>query len=320
MTASRKLAAPITLAMAICVVAWAGVRAWGENPATAVDAASAARRASAAEQPVDVEQRLMSRIEPGAQLDAGPPKDWSHLVLHAVPRVAEGDVKKASALVNRLVSQFHLTVLANVQAVDNLQPPLYRLEKVAIGMALPIGGKETVISSATQQALGAKLGFVDRNALAETETSLHGVRQVARTGTMLVFDAPSIMRLDKKNRSVTQRHAILVSPNTGKLATLVWILEPGEEGALRLVDDDARLLPESCEDDRKIYIDAAQFSFGIPNKQAFALVSLPEGDSIPIAESWRNLAVSKFQESADAVSLEQALRAALGWNKEVTQR
>jgi hypothetical protein len=187
-------------------------------------------------------------------------------------------------------------------------------------MALPIGDQETVISGATQQKLGAKLGFVDRNALAESEASLDGVRQVARTSTMLVFDAPAIMRLDKKNKNVTQRHAILVSPTTGKLSTLVWIIEPGEEGAPRLTEPLAHLLPENCEEDRQIVVDSSQFNFGIPSKQAFALVALPAGEETPIGEAWRNLAVSQFKEATDVVKLEQALRAAIGWNKEVTAR
>jgi hypothetical protein len=296
-----------------------GARAWGNNSGT-TDAAPPLRQAPAAAEPVDTVPRLIARIEPGAKIEDGPPEGWSHLVLHAVPRVAEGNVEKVSPLVNRLVSKFHLTILADVLPVNNAQAKRFRLERVAIGLALPIDDIETVVTAATQDKLGAKLGFVDRNALSESEGSLNGVKQVARTSTMLVFDAPSIMRLDKKNRNVTQRHALLASPTTGKLATVVWVVDEDANGAPVLIDPVAHLLPENCEDDRQIFVDAAQFNFGIPSKQAFALVKLPDGDDVPIDVNWRNLAVSQFKESTDVVKLEQALRAAIGWNKEVTRR
>jgi hypothetical protein len=317
MTTSRKIAAPLTILL-LCAVAWLGARAWGHSSAT-TDAAPPERLAAADVETVDIEPRQIARIEPGAKIEEGPPEGWSHLVLHAVPRVAEGDVETVSALVNRLVSKFHLTILADVAPTDG-PAKRFRLDRVAIGLALPINDIETVITPSTQEKLGAKLGFVDRNALSESEGSLNGVKQVARTSTMLVFDAPSIMRLDKKNRSVTQRHAVLTSPTTGKLATLVWIVDQDEDGAPKLVDNVAHLLPENCEDDRQIFVDAEQFSFGIPSKQAFALVKLPDGDDIPIDANWRTLAAGVFKDSTDVVKLEQALRAALGWNKEVTRR
>lgn len=318
MTRSRKIAAPLTF-LSLCAVVWLGARAWGDNSAT-TDAAPPERRAPTPAEVADVVPRLIARIEPGAKIDDGPPEDWSHLVLHAVPRVSEGNIDKVSPLVGRLVARFHLTVLANVLPSDDARVRRYKLDRVAIGLALPIDDIETVVTAATQEKLGAKLGFIDRNALVEGEGSLNGVRQVARTPTMLVFDAPAIMRIDKQNRNVVQRHAVLVSPSSGKLATLLWVIDQDKSGAPTLPDPTARLLPENCEDDRQFFVDSAEFNFGIPSKQAFALIKLPDGDDVQIDVGWRNLAVSPFKEAIDAVKLEQALRAAIGWNKEVTAR
>ncbi|HEY2837776.1 MAG TPA: hypothetical protein VGJ26_01415, partial [Pirellulales bacterium] len=104
MTRSRKIAAPLTI-LVVGAIALFGARAWNEKSASS-GAAPPERQPPPAADPSDVTPRLISRIEPGLKIGDAAPEGWSHLVLHAVPRLAEGNVEKVSPLVNRLVSRF----------------------------------------------------------------------------------------------------------------------------------------------------------------------------------------------------------------------
>ena len=91
----------------------------------------------------------MPRIEPGTIITKRP-TGWTNLILHGVPRVAEGDVDRVSGMLSRLISMFHLTILANV-VQDRSGTSQFQLGKVALGLALDIKGTaEVVVSSETQ--------------------------------------------------------------------------------------------------------------------------------------------------------------------------
>ncbi len=255
----------------------------------------------------------MPRIPTGVEIGRQAPSGWSHLVLHATPRIAEGDTAKVSPLVARLASQFHLTVMAQVGEQAGAPPPRYDLQNVAIGLAMDVAGKEVIVSSETQQSLGADLGFMERSSLAENEASLEGARQVARTATMVVFDAAAVMVLDGDHRPAVQRHAVLVSPADGRLAALVWLLVPNDEDGYTFAGDSLQLLPDGLHEDRALHVDASKFVLGVPTKEAFALVRLPQGTNIPASETLRTSATSRFSLPKDATELERALQQAIGW-------
>jgi hypothetical protein len=287
---------------------------------------------------VDVEPHEMPRIEPGSEIAASDPRgeigagepstksgaigtatdaparapaDWSHLVLHGVPRVAEGDVDKVPASLARLVSLFHLTILADVAADESVRPARYRLRNVAIGLATDVAGHEKIVTSKTLGSLGSDFGFVERSSLAGNEACLDQALQVARTPTMLVFDATAIQRLDDQNRHVLHRHALVVSPTNGSLATFVWALARDNADREQLVDDKIRLLPDGLEEDRKLYVDSALFVLGLPAQEAFALVDLPPGRDVAVSAELRASAAAAMTKPEDALRLERLLRAAL---------
>ena len=102
---------------------------------------------------------------------------------------------------------------------------------------------------------------------------------------MVIFDATAIMRLQEENRNVFDRHALLVSPTDGRLATFVWALERDSKGTYHLASGKIRKLPRGLEEDRKLYVDRSRFVLGLPAQEAFALLDLPPGDTItPSAE------------------------------------
>ncbi len=61
---------------------------------------------------------------------------------------------------------------------------------------------------------------------------------MARTPTMMIFDAQAVMRRNNDHVKMIMRHAVLVDPGTGQLFTLVWLLtreyQPAE-GVIQLL-------------------------------------------------------------------------------------
>ena len=250
----------------------------------------------------------MPRIKPGTVIGSSEPSDSSHLVLSSVPRVADGDVRKVPPSLERLVSLFHLTIVADVAADSTIRPPRYRLNRVAIGLATDVEGRETIVSTKSIDKLAAKLGFVERRSLAGNEACLDQALQVARTATMLVFDATAIQRIADHNEHVLHRHAVLVSPQGGQLHTFVWALKRDDAGQYHLVDGKIRLLAAGLKEDRKLYVDAGLFVFGLPSQEAFALADLPPGDDLSVNAQLQSAAESAMPATDDAVRLERLLR------------
>lgn len=255
---------------------------------------------------IDLDVREMPRIEPGTVITKRP-TGWTNLVLHGVPRVAEGDVDRVSGMLSRLVSMFHLTILANV-VQDRANPPRFQLDKVALGLAMDIKGREVIVSSETQKKLGANLRLMEENALSGNEACLDQALQVARTPTMVIFDATAIMRLEDENRNVFDRHVLLVSPTDGRLTTFAWALERDSQGAYHLAADKIRKLAPGAQEDRKLYVDRRRFVFGLPSQEAFALVDLPPGETILPSAELQRAAESDLKTPADVTRLEELLR------------
>jgi hypothetical protein len=267
-----------------------------------------AKRAPA-DDAVDVRPHDMPRIEPGTVIPPAPAAG-TRVVLHSVPRVAEGDVAKVPSSLSRLVSLFHLTILADVAPDTTVQPPRYRLSRVAIGLATEVKGREMIVSTKTLDKFGPKLGFVERSSLSGNEASLDQALQVARTPTMVVFDATAIQRIAGRNQHVIHRHAVLVSPTDGKLQTFVWALEREAAGQYHLIDGKVRSLAAGLKEDRKLYVDAGLFTFGLPSQEAFALVDLPPGDDLAMSAQLQGAVERTMQTAEDAVRLERLLRSA----------
>jgi hypothetical protein len=132
--------------------------------------------------------------------------------------------------------------------------------------------------------------------------------QMARTPTMVVFEATAIMRLEGENRNVFDRHALVVTPNDGRLTTFVWALERDAQGAYHLAGDKIRKLPRGLKEDRRLYVDRRRFVFGLPAQEAFALIDLPPGETIVPSTELQEAAESALKTPDDVTRLEELLR------------
>jgi hypothetical protein len=257
---------------------------------------------------VDIEPRKIPRIAPGTLIGANAPKGWSHLVLLAEPRLAMGDIKAVPESTAHYASMFSFVVLAHVRPSANETSQRYVLERVAIGTAVRVQGRTVVVSN--DHTFGKDFGLIGLAVLQEHEAALdREFRQVARTPTMLVFDANAIVLYNRKHSRLILRHAIVVSPRDGTLTSFVWLLGSDSKGGYSLAEPSLQRLPSGAREDRALSVDAGKFTLGIPANDAFALARIPQGTPAAITPALRSFVTRKRFEPESALRLEAALHA-----------
>jgi hypothetical protein len=232
------------------------------------------------------------------------------LVLLAKPRLAAGDVDSLRSVANRYATMFNLTIMAAVTANEEGGDVRYRLGKIGVGFSVPVRGKQMVITSGTAEKLGAELDFISRRVLAGNEAALNQVVQVARHANLSVFDAGALFTRRGKHQDMTVRYVVWVSPNSGKISTMVWLLEADQQRRYRLADGTLRLLSPAFIEDRVVHVMGSEVTFGIPTEQAFSLVRLPQGKPVRATSQLARLAATRRFTPANLAELEAALREA----------
>jgi hypothetical protein len=254
---------------------------------------------------VDVQPRPLDWITPGTVIGEGAPKGWTDLILFATPRIGAGDVDQVPRTAASYSSMFLFTIVAKVKGDAQAG---YSLEKVAIGTAMNIGGRNVIADG--ENTFGADLGMIGRRVLAENEKILKSdVRQVARTATMVVFDANAFVLRNQKHRSMVIRHAIVASPTTGKVSTFVWLMGSDGGTGYALADKGLQKLPTGFREDRVLSVDGQKFTLGIPSPDAFALARLPQGASLGFSEALKAVAATRQFTPSLAQKLEAELQA-----------
>lgn len=266
---------------------------------------------------IDVTSRPLAEIAPGTVVGAGAPKGWTNLVMISKARLGVGDVDAVSESAAKYSGTFLFTILANVKRSS--PPPgadsdgegrdklSYYLDKVEVGGSLEGGGKTIVARS--DQTFGHDLGYIGRKVFEQSEKLLAtDFRQVARTRTMLVFDARAYVRYNGKHNRMIVRHAILVAPETGRLTTFVWLLGSNGKGGYAVAESTLQLLPEAFHEDRVMSVDGEKFTFGIPAADAFALARIPQGRAVRYTPKLTTLAAVRKFDPESVVQLEAELQ------------
>ena len=251
------------------------------------------------------ESRPLARIPAGTRFDREPPEGWSHLVLFVEGRLASGDLSAASDSVRKYSKMFNLVILSNVTKGDEGS---HALDKVAIGFSMKINGLNTVITTDTHGELGANLGLIGRSVFSANEAALDDIRLVARYSNSVLFDAPTMMLYDGDHHLMMVRYLLWVSRSTGRLSTFVWLMDRNpNSGDYRVMEPTFQLLPENMREDRVMNVMGDRFTFGIPAKDAFALVRIPQGRAIPFTSRLQSVAglssfdAEKFRELLEAI-------------------
>ena len=253
---------------------------------------------------VDVEPRPLDWIAPGTVIGESAPKGWTDFLLLASPRIGVGDVESVPRTAASYCKMFLFTMLGKVRGTASTG---YSLEKVAIGLALKIDGRTLVADS--EHTFDADLGLIGRAVLSENEKILkNDFRQVARTATMLVFDAKLFVLRAGKHQPMVIRHVVLASPTTGKISTFVWLLGPNSVQGYVLAEKGLQKLPPGLLEDRVLSVDAQKFTLGIPSSDAFALAKIPQGTSLGFSEALKAVAATKVFTPGMAQRLEAELQ------------
>lgn len=263
---------------------------------------------------VDTTVRPLQRIAPGTVVGQKPPEGWSHLIFKTPTRVAAESADKVNALTARLMSLLSTVLLADVQANRQVRPDApYFLSGLAVGMATPIGSRDTIVSSDSHARLGANFGFIESTVLNSAETHLAKMRVTVRTRTMAVIDAEGVMLDQGKHVVVLVRYAVLVDPRSGRLETLAWGLRPADGAANHtMLSDTAHLLPPNLTATCELHVDPDHFILGVPTSMAFAMTSLPPARArLRFPESaWPLLSQARYT-AESAVELERYLQASV---------
>ncbi len=247
---------------------------------------------------VDVTVKPIPRLEPGTVVDEPASGGWSDVLVLSKPRIGAGDVDRVPSVTAEYAKMLNLVIMARVVQSHTGRRKQYHLAKVGIGFALPIRGKQVVVSSQTQEELGAGLDWIARRVLKTNESKLR-VRQVAKSRSMLIFDLDAIMLRREEHRWMVMRHAVFVSPERGLMGTLVWLLDRNDKGEYLLMDPAVQQLPPGTVDDRVLNAKADKLFLGIPAEDAFGIVKIPQGKPIKMDPPLRDLAaISQFDVAA----------------------
>lgn len=252
---------------------------------------------------IDLEAKPLERIPVGTVIGRKAPEGWSNLVLLAIPTLTREDERDAPRMATHYAQMFKFTVLANVTRRKD-DKDRYYLERVARGFATTVDGKQVIIRG--KDTLGADLGLFGRRILDENEKVLdEDVRQVARTATMMIFDAQAVMLRDGAHVNMIMRHAILVDPTNGRLYTLVWLLDRDYKPAEKVI----QLLPDGMREKRMLSVKRDKFNaLGIPERDAFGLRQVPPGKPITYTDALKEAASVKTFTEANVPRIEETLR------------
>lgn len=261
----------------------------------------------------DVTLRRLDQISPGTVIDNTAPKGWSNLIIKSYSRPRAGDVDQLSFTANRLTRLLFTALLADVKpSKDGSDGKPYKLAKVAVGLGVRIGDKDTVVTPETQKRLGANLGLLARVVLRTAQEKLADITIVARSATFQVFDSPCLMVVDGKHKAIVLRYALLVEEGSGRLNTLVWALAREDDGKYSGPLGAIQWLAPNLTGDCTLHVDGNEFSLGQPTEKAFAIVAPPKGKKeIKAGADLKSLIARPRFSTTTAAELESRLREAL---------
>ena len=253
--------------------------------------------------------RPLARIEPGAVITDRAPAGWSHLVIKSQPKITAGDTAKVPDMTVKFVSMFFTAIMLKVERQPGVEPPRFQLASAAIGIGTSIRDKDTIVSSDTFRSQGANLGMVGGIVLSKSEEQLNLVVEVARSSTMAIADAPTVLARGTDHAQVLLRYAFLADPRDGRCYTLIWVLDKDPSGGYRLGNTPLVLLQPNLVIDCEMRVDANKFFLGTPGPDAFAVLRLPPGTPLAWPTNLRSLAAERQFTPSSAHRLELEL-----WN------
>jgi hypothetical protein len=257
--------------------------------------------------------RPLGRIPPGTRIGDRAPPGWTHLVVKSRSELASGDLNKLHPRAAPLARLFFTAMVARVAPRPGTSRGPFRLEEVAVGLGTRIGADDVIITSQTQKELGADLGLVERMILSGVEEESGIVVQVGRSDTMAIIDVPVIMLAGQEHRDTVVRHVLVVDPEEGRLATVVWRIDVDATGAYRLAPGSARRLPPDLVEVYALHVDGSEVTAGIPSRRAYAGTRMPRGTPLSLPPALRRIAAENRPSPEVARQIEVEVRRVIGF-------
>ena len=142
---------------------------------------------------VGMSQPRLVYLKPGLRITNKAPKDWSHLVMKSIPRLATGELGTLPAGSRKTATLFRSVLLANVKPVD-INEKEFELTQIGLGICIPDPQDEDqdiVVTADTLDALGLRhLTTIQRMVLDAAEEEMAEGRIIARTPTFALFRSP----------------------------------------------------------------------------------------------------------------------------------
>lgn len=242
-------------------------------------------------------------LAPGAEVGQGPPIGWDARVVRSVPRLASGDLGDLPRSAAATATRFRTVIAADVAGSARSG---YRLARVGVGNAVPVGDRELVVTpGGPDEALDA-IPLVDRVVLIAAERKLAEGSIAARTPTFALFRTPTVLAVDGEHRDLDLCYALLVDPGTGTLSSFCWPSPTGPSPPPGSV----LLLPPDLTFDAALDARATRRIGPLAVSWSFALTSPPPGLRVEVPPSIApGLALPDGP--IDARGMERALRALL---------
>jgi len=236
-------------------------------------------------------QGIVPRIPAGTPLDNSANDRWNRVVLLSRPSIESGDVDAVPKMIREAAASLVVTILATIESSTNEQGVVrFRMTDIGVGTSAEFNGEWKVVTLESASQLGLSFGFIQRQLLSENDKQFRKLQLIAKTTTLAIFDAPTIMLRNDQHRDYQMRHFVWIDSSSGASATLVWLLERDTQGQLRTVDEPAQWLPAGLKEKRVIHVDRDEFTLRIPGARAFALRDLPPGKPIPMNAEAQQLA------------------------------
>ncbi|MFM1902650.1 MAG: hypothetical protein RLZZ440_550 [Planctomycetota bacterium] len=253
--------------------------------------------------------RPLPAVAAGTPVD--PPADgrWNRVILLAESRITRGDTDSVPQMIRERVPLFTLALLASVATTDQ-GSPRHRLAEIGAGYAVPLAGRLTVVSPEAPPP-EAGLDMLARQVLSENGRHLAALACVGAGDTMQVVDAPAVICRDGQHLESVMRHFIWIDPGSGQCSACVWLLAGSAATGLTPTEDRPRWVPAGTREDREIHVDKSRFLWGLPTREAFALVDLPPGAEFDWSPALREVAAHPRYDAAPLRTLATELNAAL---------
>jgi hypothetical protein len=239
-------------------------------------------------------------LEPGSDVGQGPPNGWEFRIVRSIPRLASGDLGELPASAAATATRFRTVIAADVVGSEEAG---YRLARIGVGNAVPVGPRELVVTSSGPDAALKTLPVVDRVVLLAAEKKLGEGTLPIRTPTFALFRTPTVLVVGGEHREVDFCYALLVGPDTGGLTSFCWPSATGPAAPPGSI----RLLPPDLTFDAALDAKATRRIGPVAVSWSFALKAPPPGLRVPVPPT-HSPALVLPDGPIDAPAMERALR------------